>query len=55
MIETKVFEDINKLYPIEGMTDDDELVASPAVNGQSRSKKWFTKIFKTKRQVRLHI
>ncbi len=50
MIETNLFRDVNKLSPIEGMSDADEPL-SPINDGQSRSRKWLTKIFKSRRQV----
>ncbi len=50
MIETNLFRDVNQLTPIEGMTSADQ-VLSPMDDGQSRSRKWLAKIFKSKRQV----
>lgn len=54
MISTKVFEDINKLTPIEGMTAEANSPAEAELSrGRQQSRGWFKKLFKAKRQVRL--
>ena len=50
MIETRVFDDINKLTPIEGMTIDgpSDMATTPTERPRGG---WLQKLFKTKRQV----
>lgn len=51
MIDMKLYEDINRLYPIESMSLDSNSTQDP-LSPPSRSKgNWFKKIFKFKRQV----
>ena len=51
MIDMKLYEDINRLYPIESMSLDSNSTQDP-LSPPSRSRgNWFKKIFKFKRQV----
>ena len=53
MLDMKLYEDINRLYPIESMTLDSNSSQDP-LTPQGRSKgNWFKKLFKFKRQVRM--
>lgn len=53
MIDMKLYEDINRLYPIESMSLDSNSMQDP-LSPPSRSRgNWFKKLFKFKRQVRV--
>lgn len=50
MIETRVFDDINKLTPMEGMSDDADHPGSPDLEVRASRGSWLQRLFKMKRQ-----